>query len=178
VGGGRGGQGIGEGRGGKSDVCEACPPLNVPPPVPLATSNAQTGPLGGTPRACCAPWRRAQGVAGGWGGGAESEGARGFHSVRPLLPPPPQNPRSPPLSSSTPPNLTQWPPHIWTYPSTSGTRSCARCRWPLAARIKNKRWEIDAAAAAAGSNETAAVVAGVDGWLKAAAGTAEEGAKV
>jgi hypothetical protein len=48
----------------------------------------------------------------------------------------------------------------------------------LAAKLKNKGWEIDAAAAAAGSNETAAVVAGVDGWLKAAAGTAEEGAEV
>ena len=48
----------------------------------------------------------------------------------------------------------------------------------MAAKLKNKGWEIDAAAAAAGSNETAAVVAGVDGWLKAAAVKAEEGAEV
>ena len=49
----------------------------------------------------------------------------------------------------------------------------------MAAKLKNKGWEIDAAAAAAaGSNKTAAVVAGVDGWLKAAAGKAEEGAEV
>ena len=49
-------------------------------------------------------------------------------------------------------------------------------RSPLAAKLENKRWEIDAAAAAAGSNKTAAVVAGLDEWLEAAAGKAEAGA--
>ena len=43
---------------------------------------------------------------------------------------------------------------------------------PLAEKIKNKRWEIDAAAAV--SNKTATAVAGVDALLEAAAAKAEE----
>ena len=45
-------------------------------------------------------------------------------------------------------------------------------RSPLAEKIKNERWEIDAAAAV--SNKTATAVAGVDALLEAAAAKAEE----